>query len=66
MTQEFGIDLLVFPVKWTTLRKECAKRDICPECGGNLDTGWECNDCGFDARDIAYPELQRYMDEKFK
>lgn len=20
-----------------------------PECGGELDTGWECNSCGFDA-----------------
>ena len=20
----------------------------CPECGGELDTGWECNDCGRD------------------
>lgn len=28
--------------------------DECPECGGELDTGWECNDCGFDAR----PEMQ--------
>lgn len=23
--------------------------DKCPKCGGELDTGWECNDCGFDA-----------------
>jgi hypothetical protein len=28
--------------------------DICPECGGELDTGWECNKCGFDAK----PEYQ--------
>ncbi len=21
----------------------------CPECGGCLDTGWECTDCGHDA-----------------
>lgn len=27
--------------------------DRCPECGGELDTGWECNDCGYDARPIA-------------
>ena len=25
--------------------------DKCPECNGSLDTGWECNDCGFDAFD---------------
>lgn len=25
--------------------------DQCPcvDCDGDLDTGWECNDCGFDA-----------------
>jgi hypothetical protein len=23
--------------------------DRCPNCLGNLDTGYECNDCGFDA-----------------
>lgn len=27
--------------------------DKCPKCGGELDTGWECNDCGFDAMPIA-------------
>ena len=30
--------------------------DECPECGGELDTGYECNDCGFDAR----PEVVTY------
>lgn len=25
------------------------KNDHCPECGGSLDTGNECNDCSFDA-----------------
>lgn len=24
--------------------------DRCPMCLGQLDTGWECNDCGFDAQ----------------
>lgn len=28
-------------------------QDICPKCGGELDTGWECNDCGFDAIGLA-------------
>jgi hypothetical protein len=27
--------------------------DLCPVCPGELDTGWECNSCGFDARLIA-------------
>ena len=28
----------------------------CPECGGELDTGYECNDCGFDATKLYSPE----------
>lgn len=25
--------------------------EYCPTCGGDLDTGWECNKCGLDWRD---------------
>lgn len=25
------------------------KEDRCPKCDGELDTGWECSSCGFDA-----------------
>jgi len=28
----------------------------CPECAEDLDTGWECSECGYDARSIAYPQ----------
>lgn len=56
---------LQYPIKSPALRAECAKRDVCPECGGALDTGWECNDCGFDARDLAYPEWQRRAEKKW-
>ena len=31
------------------LDHELAKEDTCPRCLGELDTGWECNDCGYDA-----------------
>lgn len=44
---------LQFPAKTRPVRLELIKEDVCPECGGSLDTGWECNDCDFDAR----PEL---------
>lgn len=27
-----------------------ASEDVCPRCLGELDTGWECNDCGYDAQ----------------
>lgn len=26
-----------------------AQEDRCPMCLGGLDTGWECNSCGYDA-----------------
>jgi hypothetical protein len=33
--------------------------DHCPKCLGELDTGWECNECGFDA--IEFVELANLM-----
>jgi hypothetical protein len=39
--------------------RERVARDQCPVCPGELDTGWECNDCGFDARLIARTEGAR-------
>ena len=32
------------------LREELVAEDTCPECLGELDTGLECNQCGFDAQ----------------
>lgn len=37
--------------------KRKVSKDICPKCDGELDTGWECNDCGFDAIEIATGSL---------
>jgi hypothetical protein len=42
------------------------KNDICPECGGSLDTGWECNKCGRDWIETAQgeePKPENYPDE---
>lgn len=44
--------MTTFPIKSIAVRKDMALRDKCPECGGELDTGWECNDCNFDARPL--------------
>jgi len=30
-----------------------ALRDTCPMCFGELDTGWECNNCGYDAKPLV-------------
>jgi tRNA(Ile2) C34 agmatinyltransferase TiaS len=32
-----------------TFEQKYAVVDMCPKCGGELDTGWECNRCGYDA-----------------
>ena len=37
--------------------------EYCATCGGSLDTGWECNDCGLDWMAWAYPWWQRLMDK---
>jgi hypothetical protein len=37
------------------LHRELAREDSCPKCLGELDTGWECNDCGFDAMPLVPP-----------
>lgn len=44
-----------FPISSPALRRFHARHDTCPECGYELDTGWECNNCKYDARDEAYP-----------
>jgi hypothetical protein len=45
--------ITVFPVASLLVRKQLALEDYCPDCGGQLDTGWECNSCQFDARPLV-------------
>ena len=33
--------------------RELMLEDRCPLCLGELDTGWECNSCGYDAMPLA-------------
>jgi len=42
-----------YPITNKTLRRDCVKNGKCPECGGELDTGWECNKCNYDAQPIV-------------
>lgn len=42
-----------FPVSVKEHRELLIAEETCPECGGELDTGWECNKCGFDAQPEA-------------
>lgn len=46
----FGISV---PVREKEQRELLIAEDYCPECGGELNTGWECNACGFDAEPEA-------------
>lgn len=44
------INKLNYPLKSEFIRKAVVNSyETCPECGGCLDTGCECNDCGYDA-----------------
>jgi tRNA(Ile2) C34 agmatinyltransferase TiaS len=52
MKSKFGIEI---PAKEQEHREFLVSQDICPECGGELDTGFECNDCGFDANQGENP-----------
>jgi hypothetical protein len=52
-----------FPVQSPALRRHHARYDTCPECGYELDTGWECNNCSYDAGDEASPPDRRQRDE---
>jgi len=46
-----------FPVKDQETRKMLVMDNLCPECGDELDTGFECNNynCQFD----ALPEIEK-------
>lgn len=52
MGRKTFLDPIRYPVVSRELRELCVENDGCPECGGELDTGWECNDCDFDGKPI--------------
>ena len=37
----------------TQYERDMVAKHRCPRCRGDLDTGWECTDCGYDAMPIA-------------
>jgi tRNA(Ile2) C34 agmatinyltransferase TiaS len=57
--------IYTFPIQSPALRRFCVREsERCPDCGGDLDTGWECNDCRKDWRDIAYTPIERDRDKR--
>lgn len=43
-------------------RETAIRGDACPECGGELDTGFECNGCGRDFQAEALRIARRDLD----
>ena len=39
----------------TTDEKGMDQWQFCPLCGADLDMGWECNGCGTDWIELAFP-----------
>lgn len=50
-TQHFSQGYKIARLRWSKV-----KNDICPECDGSLDTGWECNQCNKDWIEIGQSE----------
>lgn len=53
-----------YPITSPVIRTAVALEDGCPECGGELDTGWECNDCGYDARPLVKAARPQEFEKK--
>lgn len=51
---------LSFPLIDPLDRVDAVRQNKCPQCGTDLDTGWECtnyDECGYDASPIACIEV---------
>ena len=53
-----------YPIKSEAVRKHYVRElDLCPECGSDLDTGWECVECDYDAEHLGYTEQEKANDK---
>lgn len=59
MSNSLGVER--FPVQSEAVRRHLIAEDVCPDCGGSLDVGWECGACRANFRAIAVkmPESDR-------
>lgn len=56
--------VLKFPVWSEAVRRELVGMDICPNCGGALDTGRHCMICPFDGSLMVPARLRRIRDRE--
>ena len=42
-----------WPVESPAVRRALVLDNVCPDCSGDLDTGWECIECEADHYDLA-------------
>lgn len=47
-----------------TFEEKCTRVDMCPKCGGELDTGWGCNSCRYDAVEHSVAQQPEAQEEK--
>ena len=58
---------LGFPEKISARRRYFARHDTCPECGHELDTGFECKNCRYDAmKEAEAPQEQINAERRFQ
>lgn len=55
MSEPLSLNERAEPTKY---RLDLVAEDICPRCRGQIDTGWECIECGYDAKWIAEREAE--------
>ena len=56
---------ITLPAKTKEHRETLIAEDICPECGEELNIGWECTVCRFDAYDEAMQiDIDGYNDDR--
>lgn len=49
------LGITVYPVRSRSIRRELVRRyEKCPDCGRDLDTGFECIECGYQAH-VEFP-----------
>ena len=53
--KQYPLGITSFPVRSRAIRRELVRRyEMCADCGRDLDTGFECITCGYQAH-VEFP-----------